>query len=298
MKNCGIYEIRNLINNKVYVGQSVAIRQRLSRHKSVLRHNKHDNNHLQNAWNKYGESNFKCTILEYVENENDLDSREQYYINKFNSFDEDYGYNKTEVSESGRGRGWNHKQETRLKIGMNNKGKNLGENCGKSILTEDDVIFIKECLRDNKLTQSELAKMFNIDKSAISNIKTGDTWNHIKVDGFVENNKGRTLSKEQVIKIKTLLIEGTLSQSKIAEQCSVSQIVVSRINREEIYKDISVDGFKTKEYFLTNEQIADIESKLNDGVSAYRIAKDYGCSFATIYKIKNKQDIKGEVVLC
>ena len=33
-------------------------------HKAQLRGNYHDNPHLQNSWNKYGEENFKFEILE------------------------------------------------------------------------------------------------------------------------------------------------------------------------------------------------------------------------------------------
>ena len=53
----GIYCIRNKINNKYYIGQSIDIKNRWKEHKYNLRHNKHVNNKLQNAWNKYGEKN-------------------------------------------------------------------------------------------------------------------------------------------------------------------------------------------------------------------------------------------------
>ena len=50
----GIYLIRNKANNKVYVGQSVDIKQRWYNHKRGRRNDTHDNEHLQKAYNKYG----------------------------------------------------------------------------------------------------------------------------------------------------------------------------------------------------------------------------------------------------
>lgn len=77
---CGIYMIVNLVNNHKYVGSSVNIKRRLEVHRSKLRHNRHDNPHLQNAWNKYGEDNFVYNILEKC-NEEDRFTKEQYYVN-------------------------------------------------------------------------------------------------------------------------------------------------------------------------------------------------------------------------
>lgn len=76
---CGIYMIICKINNHRYIGSSVNLRIRLQKHKSLLRHNKHDNPHLQNAWNKYGEKNFFFTILEKCDEDNRF-SREQFYV--------------------------------------------------------------------------------------------------------------------------------------------------------------------------------------------------------------------------
>ena len=37
----GIYRIRNLINNKVYIGSTKNMKVRWAKHKALLRHNKH-----------------------------------------------------------------------------------------------------------------------------------------------------------------------------------------------------------------------------------------------------------------
>lgn len=48
----GIYKITNLVNNKVYIGQSVNIRKRWNQHVLELNKNIHPNIYLQSAWNK------------------------------------------------------------------------------------------------------------------------------------------------------------------------------------------------------------------------------------------------------
>lgn len=75
----GIYIIRNLVNNKVYIGKSKNVKQRKNAHFSALKLNKHNNQHLQNSYNKYGKNNFQFDVLEYCE-ESLLPSKEMYYI--------------------------------------------------------------------------------------------------------------------------------------------------------------------------------------------------------------------------
>lgn len=75
----GIYRIRNLVNNNRYIGSSTKIKSRLAEHRRMLRGNKHDNHHLQFAWNKYGEEAFAFEILEMCCKE-DLLIREQFYL--------------------------------------------------------------------------------------------------------------------------------------------------------------------------------------------------------------------------
>lgn len=71
----GLYKIVNKVNGKFYIGSSTNMPRRFDRHLNDLRKNKHDNNHLQNAWNKYGETNFsfeiykKCDINLLIEEE-------------------------------------------------------------------------------------------------------------------------------------------------------------------------------------------------------------------------------------
>lgn len=55
---CGLYAIVNELNSKFYIGSSNDLVIRWRHHRSALRGNRHDNVHLQAAWNLYGEAAF------------------------------------------------------------------------------------------------------------------------------------------------------------------------------------------------------------------------------------------------
>lgn len=96
----GIYFIE--INDKYYIGQSINMSRRLSRHLSDLKSNTHYNIKLQNAYNKYGYANMdtleECSIAS-------LGNLEIVYIKEFDSIDQ--GYNINEGGKSSSGHGYN-----------------------------------------------------------------------------------------------------------------------------------------------------------------------------------------------
>lgn len=59
----GIYEIRNKLNGKSYIGSTVDLGARRREHWGRLRRGTHPNKYLSNAWNKYGESVFEFNII-------------------------------------------------------------------------------------------------------------------------------------------------------------------------------------------------------------------------------------------
>lgn len=90
-KICGVYKITNIVNGKFYIGSSNNVKNRWYQHKRKLNEGKHGNSYLQNAWNKYGDANFKFEIVEECDPAIQFE-REQFYLNELNPFG-DNGYN-------------------------------------------------------------------------------------------------------------------------------------------------------------------------------------------------------------
>lgn len=97
----GIYKIKCLSNNKVYIGSSVNIENRWEFHKNELKNNIHGNHYLQKAWNKYGRDNFIFGVIELCE-AGQLQEREQYWLDYFGGLDDSNNYNLIEPRPSGR----------------------------------------------------------------------------------------------------------------------------------------------------------------------------------------------------
>ena len=192
-----IYLIKNMINNKVYIGSAVNIDRRWRVHKKDLNKGKHHSCHLQLAWNKYGEQNFNFEILQEVENPEHLLSYEQVYLDYYKSYERDKGYNTCKIAGSTYGIKYteesrkkmkgrivseetrkkmseakkNQSEETKRKIGEASKGRNVGR----------------------KHTEEESKKMSEARKGFKH---TEETKNKIR-----EANKGKTYKYKRVPKL-------------------------------------------------------------------------------------------------
>lgn len=133
----GIYKIVNKINGKYYVGSSSNIsgsRGRWAKHKRMLTKNTHPNQHLQNAWNKYGFDNFDWVIIEKTPKEILLETEQKYLdtakSEKEKCYNQSFIAGKIEmtkevcqkISSANRQRIWT--EETRKLISANNTKEN------------------------------------------------------------------------------------------------------------------------------------------------------------------------------
>lgn len=112
-RGIGVYCIINKINDKVYIGYANNFSKRWYRqHRKKLKYNLHKNPHLQAAWNKYGEENFKFERIEICKQEL-LKEREDYWCKIYKSHDREFGYN---IRPTGKDGCVSMSEETKQKI--------------------------------------------------------------------------------------------------------------------------------------------------------------------------------------
>lgn len=89
-----IYSIRNVVNDKVYIGATRQIKKRFVDHKRKLKKRVHENRRIQLEYNLYGENSFVYEIIETICGDRKyLHEKEQFYYDLYNSYNYQYGYN-------------------------------------------------------------------------------------------------------------------------------------------------------------------------------------------------------------
>ena len=90
-----IYKATNLINSKVYIGQTVkSLKHRKAGHFSKIK--KNSKTYFHNAIRRYGKNNFKWQVICACPNIDSLNEQEEYYIKFYNSNNPKNGYNLNE----------------------------------------------------------------------------------------------------------------------------------------------------------------------------------------------------------
>lgn len=194
-----IYKITNKINNKIYIGKTNNLYQRMHAHLHIARHgatnefyqNNGKYNYIHRSIAKYGEENFTFESIDQHENEDMIFKLEIFYITKYSSNIREFGYNLTDGGEGSSGRkqseiskqkirekaiGRLHSEETKKQMSISRSG----EGCGHSKLTKEQIPEILK-LRENGLSYAKIGKMFGVSKTTIRKICTGKSWNNLPI---------------------------------------------------------------------------------------------------------------------
>lgn len=97
----GVFQIRNTVNNKLYIDSHVNLPAIWNRHKTELNFGGHRNAALQSEWNEFGEASFLFEILaeiqpketEITDYAKELKALAAMYIEELQPFD-GKGYNR------------------------------------------------------------------------------------------------------------------------------------------------------------------------------------------------------------
>lgn len=201
-----IYKIENIINHKIYIGQTTNPNKRWWQHNYNTIKNI-DNLPIHNAIKKYGKENFIFTVLEWTEN---YDEREKELIKYYNC-QLPNGYN---VSSGG---------ENNVMYGENNPRNTIKKEVADNIISD---------LIENKLSDRQIAKKYNTTDNIVADINHGITHYKNDINYPIRIKKGLQKIKTEEIKIiKDLLKNSNKSYKQIADLFQVSKGAIYHINK-------------------------------------------------------------------
>ena len=273
----GVYQIRNLINDKVYVGSSNNLYIRRSVHFNYLVQKKHINSYLQNAYNKYGEINFLFEVIEYCD-EKSLLLVEQKWMNNKRSYERDKGYNiskvagrnpwpkgkprseqtKEKLRKAFRGRVFS--EEWKRKISENRKNikpsketiekfkkipKKKGEESNRAKFTWKQAREIRECYYNSEVTYKQLAEKYRVSVSGIQNVIKNRSFvekEYIPINNHKDKNGSKNpsakLTEQKVLDIREKYSQGDTINDLATIYC-VSYACVRNIVLHKSWKNLT-----------------------------------------------------------
>jgi group I intron endonuclease len=220
-KLCGIYKIENLINGDMYIGQSINLIRRKTKHFSELRNKKHRNKHLERAFHKYGEENFEFKILLYCEPE-ELTYYEQSLVDLWNP---EYNICRECVTNS---LGLKHTEEELLKMSIGNKGKTVSEESRKKMSEARIGKFCGDKNHRFGIPVSEETKQ-KISKSLMG-MKASEETKAKMSKAHLSIDNGRRIKKEIIQEIRNLL-DKKMTIKEIAKITGVGLCTVKKVKR-------------------------------------------------------------------
>lgn len=261
-----IYIIRNDLNNKVYIGQSVNTENRFKEH---CRFNNMQA-YIDKEISHLGKEHFWYEILEsQIEN---YDEREIYWIDYYNSI-YPAGYN---IAVGGNG--------------MYNGTKNIS-----SLIKNEKILnAIINDLQNTEMSYKEIAKKYSIENDVlICRINTGTCYRKSNLNYPIRKERASAIIKEQQEKeIKFLLKTSCLSFAEIANKYNISQAYIKEINVGKLKKDPN-ENYPIRKGIIKKNSLTDNELEkiynllIYTKLSMRQIAKQFNRSIDTIRGIKN-----------
>ncbi len=260
-----IYIIINIMNKKVYIGQTVrTLRERWNEHLKDARRG--DQRHLYRSMRFYGSRNFKLEIIEKFKIDK-LNDRERYWIAYYNSRDRDFGYNLTEGGE--------------------------GAGCGKEnhMYKEIDNILLKKLIKKG-FKSEDIALKLNIQRKTV-NKRIKQFW------GMTLNEaRNQFMNKIEMTKYLMKLKINNPGYKEIDENL-LKKLIMKGLTAEQLASELGIHPStvfeKTKELWGLNLVEARkyftkpiLKSLIKQNSTDVQIAQTLGISIATLYRLLNE----------
>jgi group I intron endonuclease len=138
----GVYCFRSFATQKVYVGSSSNVKNRIQSHKYCFKKGNHGNNTVREHVQEYGISDIYFSILEYCD-ENELNEKENYWINLLKATHPNLGFNIKAVNNN------------TMMLGNKPKQSNSYHHKRKPVYRIDKVTGVCELIQLNNLSLKE-----------------------------------------------------------------------------------------------------------------------------------------------
>lgn len=271
-----IYIIKNIINNKFYIGQTNNPKLRWSQHKSNAKYNR-GHQVITRAISKHGVDNFTFEVIASCNSQEDADKLEEETILQHESRDPHKGYN---IAAGGNTTPRTPEILKKISDGLKKfyetnhnhlKGKKLSEewksNIAKSSLGKPGANCGKKFDNNWKL---------KISKSQIGK----------------ERKNARRFSEDVEKEICKLYVYEKRSMYFLGKKFNCNRTLIDDIlQRNNVQKRIS-NRINSKNLFSLEQEMSICEEYKLGNISRSALAKKFGCSKTTIREILLRHDVK------
>lgn len=290
-----IYKITNLINGKVYIGQTNNLKRRWHQYKHASKQSEHCQL-ITKAIAKYGIDNFKIEKIDEVDSREEANEKEEYYMNLYDSRNLNVGYN---IMTGGGVFGVTDYVKDKISKGLLEYYKtHNGTNYGKKFTEKHKLAMSISAIgkpgtnTGKKFTEEHKDK---ISKSNMYKKHSDETLKKISSFRIGKSPPNKRITNEIIIDVR----KNYLSIKEFSKKYNFSETTIRDILYNKIYCDNNYIPPERKIFtFLKNHEIDEIRSS---NLSIQELANKFNVKEITIqkiidYKIYNRKKLDYNLV--
>lgn len=303
-----IYRVTNLINGKVYIGQTrQGLSIRKAHHIRDYNNKSHESIVLYKAFRKYGLESFKWEAIDTAGDITELNEKEIEWI-EIHGANKGKGYNMTSGGQGVRGYvvtedGIQRRKDVFNRMWANGHAATVqsGEAHSRAIFTNDQVREIVQHLIKRDLTEEQLAIKYNVSKQNIYSIKNRNSYKYqIGDEDVIKMNERREgeykrikeITKEQVLQMKDLLLNTSIPSIEIYSMYDITHGQFNNILYHSEFsslfteEEVRFSRNRRQARMLLPEEVIEIKELLQEGLYTQKeISMIFGTESKNINRI-------------
>jgi group I intron endonuclease len=271
-----IYVITNIINNKIYIGQTNNPKLRWSQHKSNAKYNR-GHQVITRAISKYGSENFTFEVIASCQDQKDADKAEEEIIIQRESRNPDKGYN---VDAGGNTTPRTPEVLKKISDGLKRfYAKNHNHMKGKKLSDE---------------WKSNIAKSSVGKRGTNSGKKFDDSWRlKISKSQIGKERKTKRRFPDNIEKeMCRLYLEDKRSMYSLAKEFKCNRTLIADILQRNNITTRQSNNVNKKYLFSFEQELNICKEYVSGNISRSALGKKFGCSKTTIREILLRHGVK------